>query len=107
MTAEDMRRIEDALGIRLPESYRTYLVPFPVPAARGNVDLGVWDEPERLIEYNLQLRAGRGVKPWPPHFFAIGHAGDGCPTALDLRDGGDAVWWIDHGHLDNPGSYKE
>ena len=103
-----MSRIEEALGIQLPQSYRDRMTRFPVPAAAGNIDLGVWDNSDRLIEYNLELRRGApgGVKPWPPYFFAIGHAGDGCPHALNLR-AGDAVWWVDHCHLDNPGSQQE
>jgi hypothetical protein len=81
---------------------------FPVPAAAGNMDLGVWDSADRLIEFNLELRHGApgGVKPWPGRFFAIGHAGDGCPHALDL-EAGDSVWWVDRCHLDNPSSQKE
>ena len=108
MTSEGLRRIEEALSIQLPESYRARMRRFPVPAAMGNSDLGVWDSVDRLIEFNLELRRGApgGVKPWPSHFYAIGHAGDGCPHALDLR-AGDAVWWVDHCHLDNPGSHKE
>jgi hypothetical protein len=108
VTAEDLARIEQALGIRLPESYRAAVVPYPVPAAAGNTDLGVWDDAARLIDYNRELRSGApgGVKPWPPHFFALGHGGDGCPYALDLSHG-DAVWWVDHSHLDNPGSGQE
>lgn len=108
MKTEDIRRIEQALGITLPESYRTRMVPYPVPAAAGNTDLAVWDDADRLIEFNEELRRGApgGVLPWPAHFFAIGHAGDGCPYALDFR-AGDAVWWIDHGHLDNPSSQQE
>lgn len=84
------------------------MVAFPVAAAVGNADLGVWDSADRLIEFNLEMRRGApgGVKAWPPHVFAIGHAGDGCPHALDLRTG-DAVWWVDHGHLENPSSQKE
>jgi hypothetical protein len=108
VTSEDLRRIEAALSIQLPESYRSRMTSFPVPAAAGNSDLGVWDSVDRLIEFNVELRRGApgGVKPWPPHFYAIGHAGDGCPHALDLR-AGDAVWWVDHCHLDNPGSCKQ
>jgi hypothetical protein len=108
MKAEDIRRIEQELGITLPERYRARMVPYPIPAAEGNTDLGVWDNADRLIEFNRELRRGApgGVMPWPPHFFAIGHAGDGCPYALDLRSG-DAVWWVDHSHLDNPSSQKE
>src|SRR5574341_1138760 len=108
MTPDALARIEQALQIQLPQSYRTRMLAFPVPAAAGNTDLAVWDSADRLIEFNRELRAGApgGVKPWPPHFFAIGHPGDGCPIALDLREG-DAVWWIDHCHLGNPGSHRE
>ena len=108
MTADDLQRIEELLSIRLPQSYRSRMAPFPIPAAAGNADLGVWDSADRLIEFNLELRRGApgGVKPWPVHFFAIGHAGDGCPRALDLS-AGDAVWWVDHCHLDSPSSQRE
>lgn len=108
MTSESIARIEQALGIRLPESYRAAVVPYPVPAAAGNSDCGVWDDADRLIEFNRELRSGArgGVKPWPSRFFALGHGGDGCPYALDLSQG-DAVWWVDHGHLDNAASGKE
>jgi hypothetical protein len=108
MTSGDLARIEQALGIELPASYRARMLAFPIPAAAGNADLGVWDNADRLIEYNLEMRNGApgGVKPWPRHFFAIGHMGDGSPYTLDLSDG-DAVWWVDVGHLDNPSSQKE
>jgi hypothetical protein len=108
VTSGDLARIEQALGVVLPESYRARVAPYPIPAAAGNADLGVWDDPDELVRYNLELRGGApgGVKPWPPHFFALGHAGDGCPRALDLR-AGDAVWWVDHGHLDHPATHRE
>jgi hypothetical protein len=108
MTADDIARIESVLDIRLPESYRAAVVPYPVPATAGTTDFGLWDDAERLIALNQELRRGApgGVKPWPAHFFALGHGGDGCPYALDLSHG-DAVWWVDHSHLDNPATSKE
>jgi SMI1/KNR4 family protein SUKH-1 len=108
MTADDLQRIEDALGIRLPDSYRSRMQGYPIPAAAGNTDLEVWDHADRLIELNRELRGGLpgGVAPWPPRFFALGRGGDGCSYALDL-DATDAVWWVDRGHLDNPVSQRE
>jgi hypothetical protein len=108
MTGDDLRRIEDALGIRLPDSYRQQMRAFPIPAAAGNTDLEVWDHADRLIALNREYRAGMpgGVAPWPPRFFALGRGGDGCSYALDL-EAGDAVWWVDRGHLDNPVSQRE
>ena len=108
MTSDDVDRIEGELEIKLPESYRQVVLAYPIPAFSGNAETKVWDNAKRIIEHNKELRAGApgGVKPWPKNMFATGHGGDGCPTAIDLDDG-DAVWWVDHSHLDNPGSYKE
>lgn len=108
MTTDDVERLERELGIDLPSPYKKVVLSYPIPAYSGNADTKVWDNVKRLLEFNQELRRGLagGVKPWPPNMFATGHAGDGCPTALDLNDGG-AVWWVDHSHLDNPSSYKE
>ncbi len=108
MTPDDLDQLERELEITLPASYRRALVPFPVAAAAGNSDLAVWDDPKKLTELNRELRQGAAgrVKPWPAHLFAVGHPGDGCPYAIDVR-GGDEVWWVDHCHLENPGTTRE
>jgi len=107
MNRRDLCRIEESLDIRLPESYRQIIVEFPIPAAAGNSDTAVWDDADRLIEFNRELRQGGGpLEPWPHRFYAIGHPGDGSPQAIDLEDG-DAVWWVDCSHLKNPSSYRE
>ena len=106
MTPEDISQIETSLGIRLPDAYRRAVQPFPIPACAGNHDRELWDDPERLIAYNRELRAGApgGVKPWPEHFFAIGRDAAGSSQAIDLRTG--ELWWADHSHLDRAGSYR-
>ena len=108
MTVDDLERIEESLGISLPASYRERLLAFPIPAAVGNTDLAVWDDADRLIALNRELRRGlhRGMRPWPARFFAIGHPGDGNPHALDL-EAGDAVWWVFHSDLDDRETYLE
>jgi hypothetical protein len=107
MTPDDLDRIEQALGITLPASYRRAVDPFPVRACAGNAELAVWDAALPLIAYNLELRGGApgGVTPWPSHFFALGQPGDGTPHALDLREEG-VLWWVDRSHLDSPTSYR-
>lgn len=105
MTSEDLARIESSLEIRLPDAYRRVLQSFPLPAYAGNSDTDVWDDAERLIELNRELRSGGSfVKPWPTHFYALGREAGGCSQALDLRTGD--LWWADRGHLDGAGSYK-
>jgi hypothetical protein len=108
LTATDLTRIEAALGIRLPDAYRRLVVPFPVPAWRGNADTELWDAPDRLIELNRELRAGFAfVRSWPPHLFALGRDGSGSATAIDLRDPAAPVLWADRCHLDGAGSGPE
>ena len=105
MIADDVARIEQALQIELPTAYRAILVNFPLPAYAGNADTDIWDDADRLIQYNQELRTGsRFVKPWPVHFYAIGRDAGGSSQALDLGTGD--LWWADHTHLDGPGSCK-
>jgi hypothetical protein len=107
VTPDDLARIEQALGITLPASYRRAVDPFPIPACAGNSDVAVWDDADKLIQYNLELRRGTpgGVTPWPSHFFALGNPGDGTPHALDLREEG-VLWWVDRSSLDSPTSNR-
>lgn len=102
MTEAEIDRIETALEISLPRVYRNLMVPFPLRSCRGNSDTELWDDSDRLIEENKQLRFGLfgGVKPWPKQYFCLGGAGSGCVYALLLEGDDPEVWWIDHRHLD-------
>lgn len=104
MLSGDIERIERTFGIRLPSSYRRVLEAFPLSAYAGNADTDLWDDADRLIEYNQQLRAGSGgIKPWPNEFFAIGRDG-GSSQAIDLRTGD--LWWADGAQLDLKTSHR-
>ena len=108
LTADDLTRVESAMGIRLPAVYRELVVPFPIPAYAGNVDTELWDDADALIELNRELRAGYCfTAPWPEHMFAIGRDGSGCARAMDLRDPMGPVWWADRCHLDAVGTALE
>jgi hypothetical protein len=110
MTLDDISRIERELNIRLPDSYRNAVVPFPIPACVGNDDTELWDNADSIIEYNREVRQGLsgGVAPWPVHFFALGRDGSGSSSVLDLRHPDGPVWWADRGNLnianDTPGA---
>ena len=107
MTPQELAHLDAALAITLPEAYKALFDSFPIPAYSGNSDIAVWDHAERLLKLNLEYRTGApgGLAPWPPHLYAMGHAGDGCPYAVDLRD--ESVWWVDHGSVDNPTTQQE
>ncbi len=108
LTADDLTRVETALGIQLPAVYRTLMVPFPIPAYAGNTDTELWDDADSSIELNRELRTGdRQTGLWPEHMFAIGRDGSGCASAIDLRDPMGPVWWADRCHLDAIGTAQE
>jgi len=109
MTEDDLRRIETTLDIRPPDSYRSAMLAFPVPALVGNRDHTIWDDADAIIEFNQELRSGTSgaVEPWPPHMFALGHVYDASACAIDLRSPDGAVWWVDHCHLTGAGSFEE
>ncbi len=101
MTADDLNRIEKELSIKLPESYRRFMLAFPVPAFAGNHETELWDDADALIKQNLELRKGiTFVRPWPPRFFALGVDGGGSATAIDLNEPSTPIIWADRRHLD-------
>jgi hypothetical protein len=105
LTEGELARIEAALGIALPAAYRKLVVPFPVPAYVGNTETELWDDPDRLVELNGELRAGgASLRPWPAHMFAMGRDDSGCASAIDLQNPACPVWWADRCHLDGVGS---
>ncbi len=108
MTENDLTQIEAALGITLPAAYRLLVVPFPVPSLAGNADTELWDDPDKLIELNRELRVGLYFSPpWPVHMFALGQDSGGSANAIDLRDPAGPVWWADRCILDVAvGSYQ-
>src|SRR5437660_12433364 len=98
MSAEDLRLLEEGLGITLPESYRRLMVPFPVPYLRGNNSAYIWDNAEALIVRNREVHSdGFGSRqPWPPHWFFIGDPLASWAYAIDLRDPAAPVLYVDH-----------
>jgi len=100
MTNNELSLIERSLGISLPNSYKKHLVPFPVPALRGNASCDLWDDAQSLIDFNRKLRTSFfGGPPWPAHWYFIGDPGSMCVNAIDLRTPTAEVSWVDHCHL--------
>lgn len=107
MTDAEIAFIESELGVSLPESYRQSLVPFRIPAMRGNTDSELWDDAARLVALNRELRAGTRFRPaWPSYLFAVGDPHGDELIALDTRSTDGPVWWLDHGLVDGKSSYQ-
>ena len=87
MRDEDFRRIEQAIGIKLPGDYR------PVVERRARdlrhheeVDGGFTCDPAWLIDKNLYFRdVGFRGESWPGHYFLIGDSPSGSLFYLDLQ----------------------
>ncbi len=106
MTDEDIDRIERELNLRLPDSYRSALVPYRIPALYGNTDYLLWDDAEALIRLNREQRKGsRWISAWPPYMYAVGDPHGDEMIAIDTRDPEGPVWWLDHGNLEHEASY--
>ena len=77
MSPEDIRRIEDVLGWKVPVSYASVVLNYPCPDSEDICQHGLFSDPNRLIDVNLEHRTdGWFGLDWPEHFFAIGD--DGC-----------------------------
>jgi hypothetical protein len=95
MSPDDLRQIEDALDVTLPDAYRRLMSPSPVRYLAGNADTDLWDNAEALIARNKALRGDRQY-PWPTHWFFIGDpVGSDDANAIDLRDPSAPVFWVD------------
>jgi len=107
MTSEDIQLIEHELALTLPESYKQSLVPFRIPAMAGNDDTRLWDDAQRLVALNKELRAGDHNRPaWPGHLFAVGDPHGDEIIAIDTRSPAGPVWWLDHGLVNSKSSYQ-
>ncbi len=107
MKDADITFIEQELNIKLPDSYRPALVPIRLRALEGNTDHQLWDDAKALVKLNQDLRAGSRYRPaWPPHMYAVGDPHGDELIAIDTRSPDGPVWWLDHGMIDNKGSYQ-
>ncbi len=107
MTEADLDRIESALGLRLPASYRRFMGAYPRRLLEQQpkwADVTKWelaDDPDRVIEFNEHVRRAKpGVyfdgRPWPPHYFVFGSEARQNWYFLDLDAGTPAVYWYHH-----------
>src|SRR4051794_15997491 len=107
MTDADIQLIERNLRITLPSSYKQAVVPFQIPALAGNTECELWDDANRLVKLNEELRQGSRFRlAWPPHFFAVGDPHGDELIAIDLRAPDAHVWWLDHGLIESKASYQ-
>jgi hypothetical protein len=113
MTDADLNRLESALGLTLPGSYRQFMRADPrwlldkQPAwAKPVTEWELADDPDCVIAFNQHVRQAKpGVYfddgPWPHHYFVIGSEARQNWCFLNLAEGSETVYWFFHetGHV--------
>jgi hypothetical protein len=96
MKPEDLQRIEEVLGLRLPESYASLILNYPCPENEYIREHELFSDPEKVIRANQEHRKnGWFYLDWPGHFFVIGD--DGCGDTYFMVIGKDeSVYFADH-----------
>ncbi len=98
MTFADLSKIEQAIGRRLPESYRDFMMRYPEELASIAGDFEFLADADRIVQLNEDLRRMPFYqgKNWPDRLLAIGENGCGDYYFLDMRDPSGAVLFVDH-----------
>lgn len=84
MTPTEIRRVETALGVSLPDAYSRFL-----SSGDSSIDgESVLRTLELIVDATMMYRNGElGIPAWPRHFVCVGDEADACPYALDCRTG--------------------
>ena len=95
MTESDIALIEQSLGVKLPEAYRSLM---SGEESSRLAEGGIFDDAGLIIERTKEYRGGyEGAPAWPNHLVYIGDQEDACPYALDSLTG--SIVQVDHGVL--------
>ena len=96
---EMFKLIESELNIRLPYFYTSSLENYPF-APLDDLDCvedNLVKDSDWIIQSNCVLRTnGFFGRPWPNHFFAIGHDGFGDFLFVDLSRSDEIIYITDH-----------
>ncbi len=86
MNADDISYIEDALELRLPQSYVEAVCPYPLKLAGGFFNAHLSHNPQEVLRNNLfWIDSGKACHRVPEHCFVIGAFADEACFYIDLR----------------------
>lgn len=95
MTDADIERIENGIGMTLPERYKTALLNHPCPTL-DLTHLELFSEADHVLDLNKRLRnEGFYGQDWPENAIAVGEA-DGCVFFIYPTDDKCAVYYADY-----------
>jgi hypothetical protein len=97
MTENDLKNIENKLGIQIPPIYRTFLANISV---EPNVDdEGIFSTAERIISETISSRNYKEedwVKGYTNDLLAVGWNGGGSMYCVREGESGDTIYLFDH-----------
>jgi hypothetical protein len=95
LVIDEVVRIEQQLGVPLPDSYRRFLTS---PREKDIDGQSLFGDADLIVSATLDYRNGAdGLPPWPRNFVYIGDEADACPYAIDTASG--EVTQTDKGNL--------
>lgn len=114
MTESELDRIEEALGLTLPDHYRAFMADYPrwlldqQPSwLRPVTEWDFADNPDRIIEFNRYVREQDedtffDDDVWPDEFFVIGNESNRNLYLIDRFSEGETVfrWSGDDGRVE-------
>ena len=98
MTHEEIENIQLKTGLTLPKYYVEFITNYPKILSETEApDYGLLDNPEEIIEQNIDVRKnGYFGEKWPERYFIIGHNGCGDYYVVNLNSSEFSVGFSDH-----------
>ena len=110
MNEADIVKIEDYVGLTVPESYRQLLLDYPEPLASLRwsgirpTSFELFNKSKKILQENKFVRSSTfnmeddsgETHTWPNHFLVIGESGGGDYYAINLKNKKAAVYFWDH-----------
>lgn len=96
-TAESIRRIEEQLGLIVPDEYRQVLLAYPFERDSDSYQWDLFGDAEAILKENQVYRdMGFFGQKWPDNYLVIGGDGLGNVYYLDLSRRNSPVFFADH-----------
>lgn len=98
MNLNDINKIQETIGIKLPTFYIDLITNYPSELLGTEApDYGFLDDPEEIIELNNDVREnGYFGEKWPDRYFIVGHNGCGDYYVINHESKDFSVGFSDH-----------
>jgi hypothetical protein len=98
VTLDDIRNIEEAIKLKLPQAYIDVVIDYPSELLESDApDFGLLDDPDEIINENISVREnGYFGEAWPERYIIIGQNGCGDYYVTTPESTSFSVGFSDH-----------